>query len=402
MALAPVVALEIGTAKVGVLVGEVREDSGITITGIGQCPSCGVRKSMLVDLEAATACIRAALEGAEQTAGVEIHEVYLTLSGGHIQSEINQGSTPVYDPRRGVTREDIEEVLSSARIINLSHDREILHTVPQKYTVDNHAGIINPEGMQGAKLALDMLIVHGQRNSMNNAVNAAANAGVEVRDAAFSGLCSALAALTPEQKECGVVLVDVGAGTSGYVVYAGGTIATAGVLAVGGDHITNDIAQGFNISLKRAETLKQESGTLIVDSSAHFQRLTIPAEVGFAACSIAAADLHAIIHARVDELFEWLKREIEKRCPVAQLGAGVVLTGGTAHLKGIEAVAARVFDLPCAVGRPKNFSGMASAQEGPAYASLLGMLRYAVRSGSRGAKSISFTDLIKRWFKGES
>lgn len=182
------------------------------------------------------------------------------------------------------------------------------------------------------------------------------------------------------------------------VVYAGGTIAAAGVLAVGGDHITNDIALGFSISLKRAEQLKQESGSAIVDTGAHFQRISVPQEVGFAPCSIAVSDLNTVINARVEEMFQMVALDFEKKRLTRRLGAGVVLTGGGARLRGVETLAERVFEMPCAVGKPKNFSGLSTAQEGPEYAALLGMIRYAVRSGRNAEEPVSLTKFLKRWF----
>ena len=288
--------------------------------------------------------------------------------------------------------------MSIARTINLPHDREILHTIPQQYSVDEQHGVINPKGMHGAKLSLDMLIIHASRNMLGNSVKAVSSMGIDVLDIVFSGLCSALAILTPEQKDRGVALIDLGAGTSSYVVYANDTIATAGVLAVGGDHITNDISQAFNLSSRRAEDLKRESGAATPDSTAHFQRITVPAEVGFAACSVAVSDLNVIINARVDELFVMIRKDLERKSLIRQLGAGIVLTGGGAHLKGIASAAERVFDVPCMIGKPRNFSGMASVYEGPEYAASLGLIRYALKNVQRHADTVSIGSFFRRLF----
>lgn len=394
-----IVALEIGTSKICAVVGEMREDGNIMVTGLGQCASCGVRKGIIVDLEKVVTCTRTAIHDAEQSGSVDIRQAHLIVSGSHIQSIVNPGNVPVYDADAGISRDDIEQVMEIAKTINLSHDSILLHTIPQKFSVDNQDGVIKPEGMNGAKLSLNMLIVYGSRNLINNAVKTVHDAGVEVPDVAFSGLCSALAVLTPEQKECGVVLIDLGAGTTSYVVYAGGVIATVGVLGVGGDHVTNDLALGFNISLKRAETLKHHHGTLLLDSSTHFQTVTIPSEGGFSACSVAASDLHAVINARVDEMFTMIMNELdEKSIGLHQLGAGVVLTGGGARLKGIKSTAEHIFDMPCSIGKPRNFSGLSTANEGPEYASLLGMIRYAVMSGFLPSHAVSIGGFLKRWF----
>ncbi|NLB60357.1 MAG: cell division protein FtsA [Lentisphaerae bacterium] len=273
-----------------------------------------------------------------------------------------------------------------------------MHTIPQAYSVDGQAGIINPEGMQGSKLSLDMLVVYCARQLLHNAVKAVQNVGLEIMDVAFSGLCSALALLTPEQKECGVALLDLGAGTTSYVVYTRGTLAAAGVLAVGSDHIMNDIALGFGVSLKRSELLKRESGSALLDPSVHFQQIGVPPELGFAACSVAVADLNAVINARVDETLQMLRQEFEKKNLMHQLGAGIVLAGGGACLRGLETLVERVFEMPCVIGKPRNFSGVSTVHEGPAYAALLGMLRYALQSGYQAEEVVSLSGLFRRWF----
>lgn len=399
----PVAALELGTSKVCALVGETREDGNTMITGLGVCPSYGVRKGVIVDLEKAAACVQTAVQEAESSGAVEIRQVFLIVNGDHIRSTVNQGSVPVFDPGRGINAEDLNDVADIARAINLPHDSELLHSIPQTYAVDGQASIINPQGMHGARLSLDMLIVHGTRNILNNTIKAARNVGLEVLDVAFSGLCSALATLAPEQKECGVALLDLGAGTTNYVVYADNAIAAAGVIAVGGDHVTNDIAQGFTISLRRAETLKQEAGAAVIETADRFRRTTIPPEVGFPACSVAASDLNAIINARMDETFKIIKNELEKKSLLAELGAGLVLTGGGAHLKGVALLAEQVFGVSCSVGKPRAFSGIATAHEGPEYAAPLGMIRYAIRGAEKQAEETrSWSSLFKRWFMGET
>ncbi|MCA1807987.1 MAG: cell division protein FtsA [Kiritimatiellia bacterium] len=396
MATLPVVALEIGTAKVCTLVGEVREDGNILITGIGQTPSFGVRKGQVVNLEKVVECVRIAIQGAEEIGQVDIREVNLVVAGGDIQSLVNPGCVPVFDASLGVTQDDISEVMQIARTVNLPPDREILHSIAQKYSVDFQTGILNPEKMQGSRLSLDMLIMHGSRSLLGHFVNAVHNLGLDVTDIAYAGLCAALATLTPEQKECGALLLDLGAGTTSYIVYADEVIADAGVLAVGGDHITNDIAQGFNLPLKRAENLKHNSGTAILEENASFQRITIPAEVGFSACSVSAMDLYMIIYARVEEIFMLVQQNLEKKGLLRQLGAGVILTGGGAKLKGITDAAERVFDMPCAIGRPKNFSGMSNAYEGAEYAAPLGMIRYALKNARQAPDGGIWKGMFKK------
>lgn len=402
MTKAPFAALEIGTSKVCALVGEPREDGNIMISGVGNCPSYGVRKGVIVDLEKASICVQNAVQEAEASSSVSIRQVYLLVNGDHIRGSINQGSVPVFDQAKGITADDVDDVTDIARAINLPHENELLHSIAQTYAVDEQEGIINPIGMQGTRLSMDMLIVHGSRNILNNTIKAARNMGLEVLDVVFSGLCSALATLTPEQKECGVALIDLGAGTTSHVVYADDAIADVGVVAVGGDHITNDISQGFTISLRRAEALKQEAGSAVIDPGDRFRRIPIPTEMSFPACSVAAGDLNAIINARMDETLRIVRNELEKKSLLQEIGAGLVLTGGGARLKGITALAEEIFGLSCSIGRPRYFGGISTVHEGPEYAAPLGMLRYALQSATKSSReSLSIGKLIKRWFIGQ-
>ena len=256
------------------LVGEMREDGHVMITGMGERPSVGVRKGEVIDLENAVACTRGALEQAEESSGVTIRQVHLAISGGHIQSIVNRGIAPVLDADGGITQEDIDQVMEVARALNLPPDREILHSICQHFCVDDQEHVIRPEGMAGAKLAVDMLILHGVRSLLRNSVKVVRSIPLDVQDVAFSGLCSALSVLTPEQKKSGALVIDMGAGTTGYLAYAGNVVAAAGALGVGGDHITNDIAIAFGVPLSQAETLKRESGSAVVSAVGAAQRVS--------------------------------------------------------------------------------------------------------------------------------
>ncbi len=396
MAAEPIVALEIGTSKVCALVGEARGDGLIMVTGTGRAPSRGVCKSLVVDLKLAAEDVQKALRDAEQSSGIEINEVFLVVSGGHIRCLDSQGSTPVADPAAGISAEDIAEVKTIARAVNVAHDWELLHSIPRIYRVDDRLVTANPLELRGAKLSLDMLLIHGQRAALENAVQAAHSVGVEVRDVAFSGLCAAMAVLTPQQKDHGAAVVDLGAGTTSYLVYAGNRIALAGALAVGGDHVTNDIALGFGISPQCAERLKRDVGTVIPDSSQHFQQIAVPAELGYPAVSVAVADLSAVIHARLDETLGLVAAELKRQAVLEHLHAGVVLTGGGTHARGIQVLAEQVFQTPCAIGRPFNFSGISTATDGVEHAALLGMLRYAARSLQRSDTPATLRDWLDR------
>lgn len=384
MSQAPIVSLEIGTSKIRALIGEQLENGQIMVTGMGECASRGVRKGEIIHFENALACVKNTLDMAEEQSRVAINEVHLVVTGGHIQSVINHGNVPVESGE--IAREDIERAMEVGRTLNLPHDRAVLHTINQHFYVDDQPGVIDPVGMEGSKLSVDMLILHGIRNRIRNAVKVLKSAHVDVQDVAFSGLCSALAVLTAEQKESGVIVIDLGGGTTDYLVYGGRAIACAGALAVGGDHVTNDLATGLCIPVLQAERLKVEWGNALKDQGAQGQTISLQAESGFQGKHVNLSDLHNIINARMEEILLMVKAEITRYNPLSMSGAGVLLTGGGAHLKGVCELVSQVFDLPCHVGIPRNISGLAVVTEGPEYASPLGMIRYGFKTtGQRDA-----------------
>lgn len=368
------------------------------ITGMGEHPSTGVRKGEIIDLENAGICLRSALSMAEESGKVSIRSVHLAITGGHIRSLVNRGMAPVLDAEGEITGEDIEEVKEVARAVNLGPGREIIHTICQHFRIDDRQLVVNPEGMEGAKLSVDMLVLHGVGSILHNTVRVATAIPVEVEDVIFSGLCSALAVLTPEQKKIGVVVIDLGGGTTDYVAYAGNILAAAGTLGVGGDHITNDIVLAFNIPTKRAERLKCESGRAIVCPDEADQRVTLPAEVGFPGGSFKLDSLNTVIHLRVEEILTTIRKKLESEGILRRIGAGVVFTGGGARLRDMETLAQRVFDMPCSTGKPINVSGLTTATEGPEYATCSGLIQYGFKFSSDRRPAAGIGDWLKGLF----
>lgn len=388
MAIPPIVALEIGTTKVVAVVGEMRDDGHVLITGLGEHPSSGVRKGEITDLENAGICVRAALAMAEESGRVAIRQVHLAVNGGHIESLVNRGTVPVVGREAGIVKEDIDQVMEVARAVHLPPDRQVIHTICQHFSIDNQDRVIKPEGLEGAKLSLDMLVVHGVRTRLNNTVRVANSIPVDVQDVVFSGLCSALAVLTPDQKKSGVLVIDCGGGTTNCVAYAGGVVAAVGALGLGGDHITNDIAMAFNVPGTQAEMLKRSAGSAVVKAANPAQRVNLPPEVGFPGRSISLRALHMVIHARADEILGMVRKCVDREGILQSIGAGVVLTGGGARLNGMTELAQRVFGLPCTIGRPRNMTGLATPTEGPEYATCSGLVQYGFRMGD-GHRSAS-------------
>lgn len=386
MNIPPVAALEIGTTKVRVVTGEAREDGAVMITGLGEVPSRGVRKGDVVDFDIAVESVRSALEDAEKRSEVSIHEIHLVVSGGDIQGLVNRGGTPIQDPSGEITQDDMDHCLDTARAVSLPHDRQLIHTVPQRYLIDDHHVVVTPEGMEGSKLSVDMLLLHGVRGRLRNTVRVVRTVPSEVEDVAFSGLCAALAVLSPEQKENGVVLLDIGGGTTDFVVYARGAIAWAGTLAVGGDHITNDVARGLRVATAQAEHLKEEFGNALIDLSARGQKIPVPQELGPSGRQVYLTDLNTIIHLRVEEIFQLVREILEKEDLLHLLGAGVVMVGGVTHLRNLDVLARKVFGLPSQIGKPRNFSGWTSVTESPDFAAALGMVRYGLSNMLRSGR----------------
>jgi cell division protein FtsA len=380
MAIPPLVALEIGTTKTIALVGELREGGNVMITGMGTHPSAGVRKGEIIDLENAMACVRSAFAVAEESGKVTIRQVHVALSGGHIRSLVNRGSVPVIDKDGEIVQDDIEQVMEVARAVNLPPERDIIHTVCQHFCIDDQERVIRPEGMEGTKLSLDMLVLHGVRTLLRNTVKVVRSIPMEVQDVAFSGLCSGLAVLTPEQKKSGVIVVDLGGGTTDYIAYANNVLAAAGTLGLGGDHVTNDIALAFNIPISQADRVKREAGSAVINVPNASQRIALPAEVGFQSRSLSLGSLNTVINARLDEMLGMIRKRLQQEMILPLIGAGIVLTGGGAHQKGVVQVAEEIFGLPCSIGKPRNVSGLATATEGPEYATCIGMVQYGFKT----------------------
>lgn len=377
----PIAVLEVGTHEVRVLVAEPREDGHLMITGIGRSASSGVRKSQIVDLNNAKTCVKSALMEAEKNAQVAIQEVFLVFSGDHIRQLVNRGTVSLFSNEEVITADERIEVMENAQAVNLPHDHEILHSIPGQYYIDDRReGVVNPDGMAGRRLSMDMLILYGQSNPIRNLHRLTEEAEVDVADMAFAGLCCGLSALTADQKEVGALLIDLGAGTTDFVVYADKLVVSAGSIGVGGDHVTNDLAVGLNLSTTQAERLKTEYGAAMVDLGARGRRIPIPPESGFRAQEVLSRDVNTVMHARMEEIFELVKKRIGPEGLKRNFGGGVVLTGGGARMARVRDLASRVFELPCHLGVPKDVSGLAMPAESPEYASVVGMLKLGWRN----------------------
>ena len=376
MAIPPIAALEIGTSRTVICVGESDENGRMRITGVGTYPSTGVRKGQINDLSQASVGVESAAKQAEKQADVSIWQVLLAISGGHIQAAVNTGMATIRSNDRVVSKEDIEEVTENAQAVQIEADRQVLHTITQSYMVDDQPGIVKPEGMRCKVLTLNVMAVHGMKNRIDNAVSVAKSVQLDVTDVAFSGICAALAVLTPEQKRNGVVLVDLGGGTTNYIAYCNNVISAVGCIAVGGDHITNDIALAFNIPLNRAEEIKRAEGCAMIDPDTGGKRVVLSADVGFEERLLSCKALHTVINSRMDETFRVLRSKLDEAGVLPHLGGGVILTGGGAYLRKVSDLAQRVFGLPCRIGLPVNVDGLDAQEQPAALSTAAGLVLY--------------------------
>ena len=396
MSMEPIVAVEIGTSRVRVFVGEAREDGALMITAVGDCASSGMRKGELFHFESASQCLERALRQAEDAANLTVNEVHVALSGSQIEGMPNRGEIPVDGE---ITAEHVEHVCRVAREVTLPADREILHSIVGQFSVDGLCGV-KPEGMAGQKLAADVLIVHGQHARMFNLVRVVKGLKLEVADLLFSGLCAAMSALSAEQKLQGVLLIDLGGGTTDYMAYAQAKIADAGAIGVGGDHVTNDIAKAFRLSTMEAEALKMQHGDAMVSAAGRTRRLPLPAAAGETPRTAKLSDLQSVIHLRMEETFGLIRARLQRQNLLHLLGGGVVLTGGGAYLKNAAQLAEKVFGLPCEIGGPRNVSGLTANLSGPEYATGVGAVLCAYKNAClRQEQSRSVWRRLGQWFR---
>jgi len=371
-----VVGLEIGTSKVCAVVGETNDEGALNIVGLGQARSRGVRKGEIVDAPMVEEDVRLAVVEAEQMADVEIRSVYLGVTGGHIRGFNNRGVHPVVSADREISEEDVHDVVKNAKAINLPAESSVLHAIRQHFLVDGQDGITNPVGMLGARLEVDVHVVHGNLNRMQNAIRVVKGMQLEVDEVVFNGLAASLALLTNEQKEMGALVIDIGGGTTDYVVYVDGVIKHTGVLAVGCDHVSNDLAYGLKVPLSRAERLKIEHGAALVDDAVKGRTLTLTNELGLPLKTVNLEHLRRIMALRLEEIFDLLAQDLEQAGLTDYLRAGVFLSGGGARIPNIARLAEQVLRMPVTLGKTNSVSGLKSALDQPEFAAAIGLVKF--------------------------
>jgi cell division protein FtsA len=371
------VGLEIGTSKICVVVGEVRADDSIKILGVGQAPSRGVRKGEIVDFENAQACLHDALVRAEDRSDVMINNVFLAITGAHVESFNNRGKMRIPEEQGEITGEDLEEVKEIARDVDIPQENVFLHSIVRDYFVDGQEKVNQPAGMFGKVLEADYHIIHCIKTRVQNTIRCVREIPLDVEDVVFSPCASAQVVLTQEHKDRGALLIDIGGGTTDYVMYHGGSISSSGCIGVGGDHITNDISVVMKIPLTKAERLKVKYGSATLSEEPDPEPIIIDDDPQLAGREIDGELLNEIINARMSETLERLREQLSDDGELAALGAGVFLTGGCSKLRGLDRLTEQIFNLPVSRGNIDSMSGASAAFENPQYSTPMGLIRYA-------------------------
>jgi cell division protein FtsA len=397
-----IVGLEIGTSKVCAVVGDMSPEGVLNIVGLGQSRSRGVRKGEICDAPKAEEDIRNAIVEAEQMADVEIRSAYLAVTGSHIRGFNNRGVHPVVSADREISEEDVQDVIKNAKTINLPAQNHVVHAIRQHFLVDGQDGITNPVGMLGGRVEVDVHVVHGTLNRLQNAIRSVKGLQLEVDEIVFSGLASSLALLTNEQKELGALVIDIGGGTTEYVVYSDGVIKHVGVLAVGGDHVSNDLAYGLKVPLGRAEQLKIEQGSALIDEACKGQTISISNEIGLEMKKINLENLRRIMALRLEEIFQLIAQDLDSAGLLDYLRAGVFLCGGGARIPEIAKLAEMVLNMPVTLGKANSISGLKSALDQPEFATAIGLVKFgSFQQRKRGKSGIkeNFKTTLTQIFK---
>jgi len=370
--------IDIGTTKVCTVVGEVASEGEMRILGVGIAPSDGLSRGMVDNIRDATESIKASVEKAERSSGTRILSAHVGIAGTHIACLNNRGIIAIPDRTRPIMPDDVARVLDGARVVSIPTNREIIHVIPRYYVVDGQDNVSDPVGMFGARLDVETHIVTGIDSSIQNLTKCVENVGVQVDGLILEPLASAEAVLDQEEREQGVVVADIGGGTTDIALYIEGSVYHTAVLPVGGNHVTRDVVVGLRAPYQAAEEAKKKWGHAIPSMVDAQEEITIEAFGSEGSKTEPRRRLCEIIQARVEEILEMVTAEVKRSVHDDIVSAGIVLTGGTAKLSGIDLLAEQVTGWPARVGTPRNLHGLTDLLIDPAYATSVGLLQWAV------------------------
>ncbi len=400
-----IVGLDIGTTKIAAVVGRLDEYERLNIVGVGHSPSQGLRRGVVININQTVESIQRAVEEAELMAGQPITKVYAGIAGDHIRSINSTGVISITNEDKIVTEHDVQRVLETAKAIALPMDREVLHVLPQEYSVDSQSGIKDPVGMSCTRLEAEVHIVTAAAAAAQNIVNCIRQAGYDVADIVLEPYASSLAVLEDDERALGVGIVDIGGGTTDIAVFFDGSIRFTSVIGLGGEHVTADISHGLHTSREQAEEIKKKYGVAFQGLLEEDELIQVPGVGGRKPREISRAVLSGIIQPRMSEMLALAMREMEKSNIVDYLGAGIVFTGGAAMMEGLEELAERELGMPINIGKPNISGGLVESVDSPMYATGVGLLQYAVHNNDYNAEEDSDKGInwimsrIKRFFE---
>jgi cell division protein FtsA len=395
------VALDIGTNKIVVLVGEIDNEQKIEVIGVGQHPSKGLKKGVVVNIEATVQSIQRAVEEAELMAGCEIHSAFTGIAGSHIRSLNSHGIVAIQDNE--VTPSDVERVIDAARAVAIPADQKILHILPQDFIIDNQDGIKEPIGMSGVRLEAKVHLITGAVSAAQNIIKCVKRCGLEVSDIILEQLASSYAVLTDDEKELGVCLVDIGGGTTDIAVFVAGAIRHTAVIPIAGDQVTNDIAVALRTPSQYAEKLKLEYGCAVAKLADNKQPIEVRSPGDRQGKQSSVRALAEVIEARYEELFSLVAAELRRSGLEDLVAAGAVITGGGAQVTGLAPLAEATLNMPVRIGCPVNIKGLGEQLDSPVYSTSVGLLMYGLNQQDDPQLQIhkrkSVLTRMKQWFK---
>lgn len=399
-----IVALDIGTNKIAALVGEVGPDNQIEIVGFGVHPSRGLKRGMVVNIEATVQSIQRAVSEAELMAGCDIHEAYTGIAGSHISSLNSHGIVAIRD--REVNQVDVDRVIDAAKAVAIPADQKILHILPQEFIVDTQEGVREPVGMSGVRLEAKVHIVAGAVSAAQNITKCVRRCGLQVSDIILEQLASSFAVLTDDEKELGVCMIDIGGGTTDVAIFVDGAIRHTAVIPIAGDHVTNDIAVALRTPTQHAEQIKKQYASVSPETIDPAEMIQVQSISQRPPQQIQRKALAQVVHARYEELFSLVLAELRRSGFEDLISGGIVLTGGASKVAGGVELAESIFQMPVRVGLPRNVSGLIDVREDPIFSTAVGLLLYGSQQQNSAQPFVLSRNMpglwsrMKNWFQG--
>ena len=399
-----IVGLDVGTSKVVAIVGEVSDNGTIDIIGVGHQKSKGLKKGVVVNIEATVGSIKKAIEEAELMAGCQIHSVYTGIAGSHIRSLNSHGIVAIRE--KEVNQADIERVIDAARAVAISADQKIIHILPQEFIIDDQDGIKDPVGMSGVRLEAKVHMVTGAVSAAQNIVKCIRRCGLEVDDIILEQLASSQAVLSDDEKELGVCLVDIGGGTTDIAIFSNGSIVHTAVIPIAGDQVNNDIAVALRTPTQNAEDLKIKYGCALTQMADIGDMVHVPSVGDRAAKQLSRKTLAEVIEPRYEELYLLIKEEIKRSGFEDLIASGIILTGGSSLLPGAIELAEEIFHMPVRLGVPQHVKGLSDIVNNPMYSTGVGLLQYGCQQENihkesyfkEAASFLSIFNRMRAWF----